>query len=139
MTNIQAAVGVAQMERVDSFVSKKKYVREYYSSKLNELTGKGYSFFPTTEGASCWFSGIVLPEGNNYNDAKDVCNKLKEKEVEARPFWKPVHLQIPYSDCPKSSLLVSENLWQRIITLPCSTTITESDLLSVVTAVTTIV
>ena len=129
MTNIQAAVGVAQMERLDNFIEIKRKVRSYYEEKLEELAkDKGLTFFPTTEGSSCWFSGIVLPEGSELNTAKDICAKLKEDGIEARSFWKPVHLQKPYENCPKSSVDVAEKLWQRIITLPCSTNINDDEL-----------
>lgn len=133
MTNIQAAVGVAQMERLENFIDVKRMVRKYYKEKFEEL--KGISFFPTTDGSSCWFSGIVLPEGAELKDVKDICAKLKENEIEARPFWKPVHLQTPYKNCPKSDLSVAEGIWQRIITLPCSTNITEEELAKIAEAV----
>ncbi len=135
MTNIQAAVGVAQMERLGSFVDTKRMVRRYYEKKLDELQKKGIGFFPATDGASCWFSGIVLPKGAELGTAKEICAKLKKKDIEARSFWKPVHLQTPYLACPKSKLDIAEDLWQRIITLPCSTNITEEELKQVVKAV----
>ena len=128
MTNVQAAVGVAQMERLSNFIIRKRFVRRYYETQLNLLSNKGISFFPATDGSSCWFSGIVLPEGTELNTAKDICAELKKVDIEARSFWKPVHLQKPYKDCPRSSVEISEGLWQRIITLPCSTNIDEEDL-----------
>lgn len=128
MTNIQAAVGVAQMERLSDFIATKRLVRKYYKDRLSQLKDYGISFFPTTDGSSCWFSGIVLQEGTELNAAKEICAKLKEFEIEARPFWKPVHLQKPYKDCPVSKLDIAESLWQRIITLPCSTNISKEDL-----------
>lgn len=133
MTNIQAAVGVAQMERLDDFIDVKRKVRSYYEDKLGDVAKKkGLTFFPTTGGSSCWFSGIVLPEGEKIDAAKGICTKLEEEGIEARPFWKPVHLQAPYKDCPKSIVEVAENLWQRIITLPCSTNITDDELVKTV-------
>lgn len=135
MTNIQAAVGVAQMERLSNFITTKRYVRNFYETGLKELSKKGKLFFPTTAGSSCWFSGITLPPSFTLENAKKVCVSLKENGIEARPFWKPIHLQKPYENCPKSSMNISEGLWQRIITLPCSTNITEEELLQVVEAV----
>lgn len=134
MTNIQAAVGVAQMERLSSFVTSKRYVRKYYEEELRFLTERGITFFPTTDGSSCWFSGIVLPEESEPGRAKEICVKLKEFEIEARVFWKPVHLQKPYAAVPVSDVSVAESLWQRIITLPCSTNITVEELEKVVKA-----
>jgi len=136
MTNIQAAVGVAQMERLDSFIDVKRRVRKYYEENLCILRKKGIDFFPTTDGSSCWFSGIVLPKGTVLKEAKAICARLKEDGIETRTFWKPVHLQKPYKDCSMSDVSVSEDLWQRIITLPCSTNITEEEMRKVVHSVT---
>ncbi len=133
MTNIQAAVGVAQMERLQSFVDRKRFVRKYYKEKLVAWAEeKNVSFFPTTEGSSCWFSGVVLPTGAILEDAKKLCAELKDADIEARSFWKPVHLQKPYEGCPKSDVKVAEGLWERIVTLPCSTNIKADEMKKVV-------
>ena len=132
MTNLQAAVGVAQMEQLDAFIFVKRHVKMYYEKQLAGQLDDGISFFPTTDGSSCWFSGIVLPEGSALSVAKGICAKLKEYQIEARPFWKPAHLQKPYVNCVKSDMRMTEGLWQRIITLPCSTNITEDELRTVV-------
>lgn len=128
MTNIQAAVGVAQMERLQTFIDTKRRVRKRYEKMLSDLQDKGITFFPTTDGSSCWFSGIVLPYGAELRRAKEICARLKKKGIEARSFWKPIHLQEPYKNCPKGKVDVAESLWQRIITLPCSTNVTEQEL-----------
>ena len=140
MTNIQAAVGVAQMERLDQFISTKKKVREQYKEQLQSWADeKKIMFFPTTDGSSCWFSGIVLPEGTEVEQVKLICAKLKEDGIEARCFWKPVHLQKPYEGVPVSDVHVAESLWQRIITLPCSTNINGDEFSIVINSVKEIV
>ena len=133
MTNLQAAVGCAQMERLEEFVEKKRWVRRYYKEKLSDLTG--ISFFPETEGASCWFSGIVLEKADGLSNVRRICAGLKEKGIEARSFWKPVHLQQPYAEVPRADVSRTEALWNRIVTLPCATNITEEEVETVVHAV----
>lgn len=128
MTNIQAGVGVAQMERLSEFVSAKRKVREYYCREFSDFSSKGITTFPTTDGSACWFSGIVMPECSLLEDSKNVCAQLKEQGIEARPFWKPIHLQKPYENSPKTETRFTDSLWQRIITLPCSTNISDEDL-----------
>ena len=128
MTNIQAAVGCAQLERLDEFVEKKRSIRRFYETELAYLREKGISFFPATAGSSCWFSGIVLPEDRGLSDSKGLCGKLSENGIESRVFWKPVNCQKPYANCPAGELRVAPALWQRIISLPCSTGITEEEL-----------
>lgn len=132
MTNIQAAVGCAQMERLNEFIFNKRKIRRYYKSSLGSLLRKGYAFFPDSDGCSCWFSGLVLPRGLSLDDVKEICSKLREYDIEAKPFWKPVHLQKPYKECPRGGVSVAESLWDRIVTLPCSTNITDGELRYVV-------
>lgn len=128
MTNIQAAVGCAQMERLETFIKVKKQVRVYYTKRLSILKDDNIGFFPSTDGSSCWFSGIVMPKGTGQGRTREICGALKKEDIEARTFWKPVHFQIPYQMSPKSGQSVSESLWERIITLPCSTNISEREL-----------
>lgn len=73
-------------------------------------------------------SGIVLPEGTGLEDVRRLSSKLRERGIESRTFWKPVHLQEPYKNAPCSLRGVAESLWDRIITLPCSTNITDEEL-----------
>ena len=108
-------------------------------AKLTVLSFNGNktvtSFFPTPEGqeSACWFSGIVLEDGG-IEKARRICAALKEDGIEARSFWKPVHLQKPYRESIQAdSLEVAEGLWDRIVTLPCSTWITDGELERVVT------
>lgn len=128
MTNIQAAVGCAQMERLEEFVTRKRQVREFYQKSFLELAEQGISLFAETDGSSCWFSGVVLPEGTRLNNVRMFVSKLREHGIEARTFWKPVHLQEPYKNAPCASVSVAESLWERIVTLPCSTNITDEEM-----------
>ena len=139
MTNIQAAVGCAQLERLTEFVDRKREIRRYYKEHLGVLKERGITFFPTSDGSSCWFSGIVLPEGSGADDTGRICSLLKEKGVESRKFWKPVHLQKPYADCIKGSLSVTEKIWDRVVSLPCSTGITDEELETVAGAVSSVI
>lgn len=134
MTNIQAAVGCAQLEKVDEFVGKKRAIREYYKDNLRDMDG--ISFFPEPLWAesTCWFSGIVIDEKVGPG-IREISARLRDMGIESRPFWKPVHLQKPYRNVEKSSLEVTEGIWDHILTLPCSTGITEEELAITVDAV----
>lgn len=128
MTNIQAAVGCAQLERLDEFVEKKRIIREFYNEHFKNINNIELFPVPKNQKSACWFSGIVLKNGNTEIIRK-LCQKLKEHDIEARSFWKPVHLQKPYENAFKSNdLSIAEGVWNKILTLPCSTNITSSDL-----------
>lgn len=128
MTNIQAAVGCAQMEQMEEFVAKKRRIRGFYDEAFAEVENLSLFPIPQDVESACWFSGIVLNQGG-LEQVKSLCAKLGEKGIEARSFWKPVHLQKPYQAAVKAdSLANSANLWNRIVTLPCSTNISEEEL-----------
>ena len=135
MTNIQAAVGCAQLERADELVERKRQIRRMYREAFDGM--KGISPIPkmTNGESACRFSGIVVESGN-LEAMRRVCTELKQKGIEARTFWKPVHLQKPYEQALRAdSLAITEGVWDKILTLPCSTTITDEELESVIKAV----
>ena len=122
------------MENLARFVEKKREVHRYYEERLAGMmwNGKEISFFPVTDGGTSWFSGVVLPEECGIDDVRRIAAFLKENGIEGRTFWKPVHLQPMYRECPRSELPVTESIWERIVTLPCSTGITDEELETVV-------
>ena len=134
MTNLQAAVGCAQIERLDEFVSSKIRIDEKYQKAFKGI--KGIDFFPKPDWAesACWFTGVLL-----NNDAEitvpEACEHLRVKGVGSRTFWKPIHLQEPFKTAPKTSMDVSEYIWGKILTLPCSTQLSENEQSQVIKAV----
>lgn len=133
LTNLQAAVAVAQIERLDAFVSRKREVHKVYAEAFKDIPA--VSPFPVSSPgeSTCWFSGIVL---DDEVSARSLVQQLNDEGVGARTFWKPVHLQSPYAACLRSkSLLTTEGLWGRIVTLPCSTGITDEELARVIETV----
>jgi len=63
----------------------------------------------------------------NVESAATLRCKLKENSIEARPFWKPIHLQPMFKNSPATVQPVSSEIWSRIVTLPCSTGLKESE------------
>jgi dTDP-4-amino-4,6-dideoxygalactose transaminase len=134
MTNLEAAVGCAQLDRLEEFLAAKRRVRAAYRAAFSGL--RGVSLFPEPEGrpSTCWFSGLVF-EGDPAPSVKAFSAALSEFGVTALGFWKPVHLQVPYADCPAEPTPLADRLWSRILTLPCSTQITDTEIARVVEAV----
>lgn len=134
MTNVQAAVGCAQLEQLDTFIAAKHRIRETYREHLSELPGvQAFPVDPWVESA-CWFSGLVFDRGAG-DRIDEVRQKLRALGVDARPFWTPMHRQAPYASAPAEPQPVTDDVWQRILPLPCSTGITDSELERVIDAV----
>ena len=126
MTNLEAAVGCAQIEKLDRFLEAKRATRRAYDEAFADLGCAAPFPVPDWGTSAYWFSGVVLSPDAPI-DAPGLVGGLNERQIGARPFWKPVHMQPPYRDAPRSPMLQSEDLWHRIVTLPVSTSLSDGD------------
>lgn len=126
MTNVQAAIGCAQAERLDDFLETKTRIRRMYDEAFAGDNRLSLFPAPSDRESTYWFSGFVLNEDAGIS-AAEVCEALSAHNIEARTFWRPVHLQPPYANAPRQPQAVTEDIWQRIVTLPCSTSLSPSD------------
>ncbi|MGB3538541.1 MAG: aminotransferase class I/II-fold pyridoxal phosphate-dependent enzyme [Mesorhizobium sp.] len=135
MTNLQAAVGCAQMEQLPTFIAAKRRISRQYDDAFRN--NDGFGRFPEPEWAqsAAWFSGFVFDTEDGDKRSPSIRAHLREKGIDARPFWKPMHLQAPYLDAPRTAAPVSDRLWSRVVTLPCSSHLTEADQGKVIDAV----
>lgn len=131
MTNIQAAVGCAQLELLDDFVAAKRRIARRYDAELGGLPGAGRFPSPSWAESACWFSGVTVTNPT----VAEIRPRLRERGIDSRPFWKPIHLQTPYRAAPATPMPVCEALWQRVLTLPCSTSLTDDEQSQVIAAV----
>lgn len=120
MTNVQAAMGLAQLERIDSFLGHKREILNWYRADL----GGAITLNPGLPWArsSYWLSCALLPDAA-IRDA--VMIALRERGVDTRPFFFPLHALPPYVDAPRygaasTACLVAEDIGARGINLPSS-------------------
>lgn len=133
MTNLQAAVGCAQLERLDEFVAAKRRIRAAYDAAFAGTPG--LAPFPQPPGrlSECWFSGFVV-ESPPCPPVPALRDALRRADIDARPFWRPMHLQPSFAEAPRTASPVADGLWGRVLTLPCSTGLTEAEQNAVVDA-----
>jgi perosamine synthetase len=93
MSNLQAAMGVAQLERLDEFVNRKRRIGRMYDQLLSGIPGLQLPV-PQTDYAEniYWVYGIVLQEGVPFN-AKEAMRRLNRYKIGTRPFFWPMHEQ----------------------------------------------
>jgi perosamine synthetase len=93
MTNLQAALGLAQLERLDKMVLLKRCMGKLYAKLLNELSCVQLPLANTDYAENIfWVFGLVLDEAKGL-DAAETMKKLSEKGVGCRPFFFPMHQQ----------------------------------------------
>ena len=93
MTNIQAAIGLAQLERLDEFVAKKRAMGSRYTELLSNIDGLQLPWSETGYAKNIyWVFGIVIDKKLQIN-AEDIAHQLSTKGVGTRPFFWPMHEQ----------------------------------------------
>lgn len=132
MTNLQAAVGCAQLEQLDDFVAAKRHIRATYDAAFADVAG--LTPFPQPEDceSECWFSGFAV-QSPPLPSVQDLRVKLRKGGIDARPFWIPMHLQPIYAHAPRTTMTVCEALYTRLLILPCSTGLSDIDQNTVIT------
>ena len=134
MTNMQAALGLAQLERLDEFIAFKRYMGKLYTELLYGINCIQLPL-ECTEYASniYWVYGIVLNEEVEF-DAKEAMRRLAEKGIGTRPFFCPMHQQPVLRkifDSVENSFPVAENLYKRGFYLPSGLGLTEKEIMRV--------
>ena len=92
MTNLQAAVGLAQLERIDEFVHKKRRLGEYYRKKLAEIAGVRFQKERGWARSVYWMYCIEIDPGLGLS-AETLQQRLKKKGIGTRPFFLGLHAQ----------------------------------------------
>ncbi|MBE6382620.1 MAG: aminotransferase class I/II-fold pyridoxal phosphate-dependent enzyme [Lentisphaerae bacterium] len=135
MSNILASVGISQLGKLDSFIARRSEIKSFY---MRELAGR-FEFLPPVEGENHWLT-VALAESSKERDS--ALARLAEANIEARPVWKPMHLQPVFAphfagDRPRCRTVggaVSESLFERGICLPSGSGMSNADLVRVVSA-----
>jgi perosamine synthetase len=132
LTNMQAAIGLAQMEKIEFFVGRKRWIAEQYNKRLNNIE---YLQLPVEEEDvinSYWMYTIVLlPPLTQKRD--EIIHLLKQSGIESRPVFYPMHLMPPYEhfSLAEKNYRVSSCLSDGGISLPSSIYVKEAEILRV--------
>jgi dTDP-4-amino-4,6-dideoxygalactose transaminase len=125
LSNLLAAVGRAQLARLDGFVERRREINRRYRSALQGIDG--IAFLPEAPGgrSTCWLTCVLLDEERLGVGPDQIREHLETHNVEARPVWKPMHLQPVYRDCRAVGGAVAEDLFHRGLCLPSGSTLSE--------------
>ena len=120
MTNLQAALGVAQLRKLDKFVKRKREIAKWYKEELKDLAEKRLiTLHPEMKWAKCvyWMYSILIEDKAGIN-RDELMRKLEMRGVETRPFFVPMHLLPMYNSGER--LPIAEDLAKKGINLPSS-------------------
>ena len=131
MSNVCAAIGIGQIEVLESRVEKRRYIYNYYRKNLSSIPF--ISFVDNIDGyySNRWLTTILISNKSVIN-REDIRLELLKNNIESRPLWKPMHIQPIFNKCDAYINGVSEDLFKRGLCLPSGSSMDENDLLRVV-------
>lgn len=133
LTNLQAAMGCAQLEQLDQFIATKRHIAQTYCEQLRNLPAITLpQESPDVCSAQWLFTILVNGIGADHLNSRQLMHELQRRSIQSRPFWRPAHLQKAYQGLGVGTYTVSEELYQCGLSLPCSTNLTDHDLSYVV-------
>lgn len=128
MSNVLAAIGRGQLQVLTERVDGKRSIFDYYKKALGDLPGIVFMPEPFYGRATRWLSCLTVDADVAGINRDKVIAVLAANNIEARPTWKPLHLQPLFSGCEVFGGAVSEKIFAQGICLPSGTAMTESDL-----------
>lgn len=133
ITNIQAALGVAQMERINKIPEAKRRIAQLYEQELLQI--QGLTLPPRQPWAESvfWLYTILINQDKLELNRDQLMSRLQEKGIETRPLFIPIHRQPIYNT--HQSLPVAESLSKNGLSLPSFVTLSNENLYQIIDSI----
>ena len=126
LSNLLAALGRAQLARLDSMIARRRKLRAHYVDLFAGVPGVTVFGEPSAED-NCWLSSILVDPDVAGFTAEDVRLALLEDDIEARPLWKPMHLQPVFAGARAFVNGTSQRLFETGLSLPSGSVLTDAE------------
>jgi len=125
MTNLQAALGLAQLNKIERFIEKKRGIAKIYTEELSSI--EGVTLHPEMPWAKCvyWLYSILIDNKKVTRD--ELAEKLKENGIETRNFFYPLHEMPIYRKYANLTYPISSKISKQGLNLPSSVKLSEED------------
>lgn len=124
MSNLLAALGRAQLTRLDSMIARRREVRESYKELFAPVVGVEVFGAAGDHDDNVWLTSILVDQSATGWQPQELAAALAKDDIESRPLWKPMHLQPVFSGSRGLINGVSESLFARGLTLPSGSALT---------------
>jgi aminotransferase in exopolysaccharide biosynthesis len=131
MTNLQAALGLAQLEQLEDFIKIKKENYLLYKNDIRKILGLKILDFKDSIRPNYWFYALYV-DSEYKLDRDQIIKYLASKNIQARPIWGLISDQKPYE--VNQSYLIDKAIhyWKHVVNIPCSSNLSKEDVLEVI-------
>jgi perosamine synthetase len=134
MTNMQAALGVAQLENIDKIVDKKRWIGKTYNELLKDISAINLPLKSTSYCENIYWVYTIVIKNDQKKNARDIMNKLKKYKVGSRPFFYPMHKQPVFNKMGlflEDKLKNSETIYEKGFYIPSGLALTSDQAIDV--------
>lgn len=118
LSNLLAAVGCAQLARLDGMIRRRRRLRDRYRAAFMHVRGTELFQGADDQEDNCWLTAVLVDEGSAGWRPRDLADALAAADIESRPLWKPMHLQPVFAGAPHHGGTVAEQLFRAGLALP---------------------
>ena len=127
ISNLHAALGLAQTEYFEYILKRKNEIAKIYKNNFKDNKNIFFINPDRFSTSSNWLNAIIIKDKEDFS-LEEFILYMQQEKINIRHYWRPIHLQPPYINCPKSIQEISSNLFSRIIVLPSSTGIRNDEI-----------
>jgi dTDP-4-amino-4,6-dideoxygalactose transaminase len=135
LSNVSAAIGCAQLERLDQLVTRTRAVHRRYVDELSHIDGLEVISHDRDGRGNGWLT-VVQIDPNRCATPASICAQLGDEGIEARPSWKPMHQQPLYAGSPITGGRAADTHFEQGLCLPSGSALTEAEQTRVIEAFT---
>ncbi len=135
MSNLLAALGRAQLTRLDDMIERRRALRVRYQQLFADVPGVTVFGTPDDHEDNCWLTAILVDEQTAGWGTADLTKALSAENIESRPLWKPMHLQPIFADARGRIDGTSQRLFETGLTLPSGSALSDEQIDLVVATV----
>jgi dTDP-4-amino-4,6-dideoxygalactose transaminase len=136
LSNVLAALGRAQLSRLDQMAARRRAIRNAYVAGLSDLAGVRFlGLGPVPRPDNCWLTCIEIDPDRAVLCAAELIGKLQAEDIEAKHVWKPMHRQPVFAEARAFVTGAADRLFQNGVALPSGSALSDSDIARVIDVV----
>jgi len=132
LTNIQAALGVAQLEQLPEYIEIKKRNYRFYKKEIDKISGLHLAETPDYAENNYWMYALQIDKEIYGKDREELMKYLWDHKIQTRPVWYLNHLQKPYKNCQTYKIEKAVELLGKTLNIPCSVNLRYEDIKTVI-------
>lgn len=131
LSNIQAAMGLAQLEQLPEYIKIKRENYQKYKTGIDNIPGLHLAETPAYAESNYWFYALQIDKDAYGKGREELMGHLANNDIQTRPLWHLNHQQMPFANCQSYRISNAIELLANTLNIPCSVSLSDHEIKSV--------